>query len=304
MRSLTYAAAIDIGTHSALLLVVEVHGERLCPVIDQATTTKLGASVDPTVGISPAALARLLDVLTDYRAMLAAYPGVVPQVVGTAVFRRARNAPQIQQAIQQQLGWALRILSPEEEAALSFRAIAQLGQPRPDQGLVAIDLGGGSTEVVMSQGGQRHTWSLPLGAVVLQERCAEADQLSVVAQGTLDAYLDQQVASIPPPSGPVYLVLTGGTATTLASLMLGLSRYDPQQVEQVPCTAGQVESLFWELNQLSLLQRQDLVGMEPGRADVILPALRWVLALLRHFACPQLVLTGRGLRYGLLLPES
>jgi len=300
--SLAYAAAIDIGTHSALLLVAEVHGERLRPIVDQATTTKLGASFDPAVGIGSDALARLLDALVSYRATLAAYPDVVPQVVGTAVFRRARNAPQIQQVIQQQLGWPLRILSPAEEADLSFRAIAQLVQPQADQPLVAIDLGGGSTEVVIAQGGQRQDWSLPLGAVGLQERFATADQLSVVDQGTLDDYLNQQVATIPAPTGPAQVVLTGGTATTLASLMLDLSSYDPLQVEQVLCPAEQVESLFRELNQLSLSQRQDLIAMEPGRADVILPALRWVMALLRHFDCPQLVLTGRGLRYGLLLP--
>lgn len=302
---MVHSAVIDIGTHSALLLIANLTHNQVLPIVDIATTTKLGEGLAQTGQISQAAMVRLLAVLADYQTRLTAYAIDQVQVVGTAVFRQAHNAQSCQAQIQQRLGWPLSILTEDEEATYAFRGMQQLVRshgPIPgDQPIVAIDMGGGSTEIIYGDATGIHwQWSLPVGAMTLKDQYVSSETLSVAVAGRLDDHLMQllQPLPLPLPSWPV--IVTGGTVTTLASLKLELSQYSWKHIDGFCCTVPELDMLYRELNQLSVVQRQDLVGMEPGRADVILPALRLLLALLNHFNRDTMIITVRGVRYGLL----
>lgn len=308
-------AVIDIGTHSALLLIANVINGQVTPLLDEARTTHLGAGLKLSGKIEPTAQARLMTVLVAYEAILSEYE--VDQVIcyGTAAFRYADNAAACQQQIQQAFGWPVRILSGQEEAAFTFRGALQTlrtltpktGEPsspvgqNTDQTTLAIDIGGGSTEVIWgSSNSLKYSCSLSVGAVLLQEQFSLGDQLAAAQEQAIDAFLDLQFQAIELPDSPGLALVTGGTATTLAALLLELTVYDLERIDGVAIACPQIEMLYTELNQLSLAQRADLPGMEAGRATVILPALRLLLRLMVRLRCRQITVTVRGARYGIL----
>lgn len=295
-------AVIDIGTHSALLLIADVN-ERVTPLLDEARTTYLGAGVKETRQISSEAQTRLLTVLTSYAAILSEYE--VDDVIcyATAAFRYTQNAAACQQQIKTALGWSVRVLSGQEEAAYTFQGALEgipleLDQP---QETVVIDIGGGSTEVIWgSHSTLERWWSLPVGAVLLKEQFSLEECLSAVERQAVDDYLDTQFQEIDLPAVPKNILVTGGTATTLAALLLDLTSYDINKIDGCAIAYPQIESLYEELNRLSLAQRADLPGMEAGRAAVILPAIRILLRLLARLGADQITVTVRGARYGIL----
>ena len=308
---MTYAAAIDIGTHSALLLIAQCRGDQIEPHVDLARTTKLGESLTSTKAISPEAMERLLVVLKTYQAILSEYSIQRLEVFGTAAFRLAENAEACRQTIAATLGWSLRILSGEEEAAYIFRGVSQLfsgttslfGSLAP--AVVAVDIGGGSTEVISGLPGQIYRqWSIPVGAVLLRQQFQPGDCLTALDIQQMGQFLANHFAPVQISGAPSQVFVTGGTATTVAALLQGLKEYDFRHIDGYQCTADDLDMLFRELNALTTPQRADLPGMEPGRADVIVPALVILRTLVSHLNTPAITVTNRGARYGLLLPQN
>ena len=303
---MTYAAAIDIGTHSALLLIAQCKGGQIEPQIDLARTTKLGASLTSTKQINSTALARLMTVLQSYQAILSEYPIQKLTVFGTAAFRLAENAEACREAIASAFGWSLRILSGAEEAYYTFKGISQLlpaslaapGAPNP---VLAIDIGGGSTEVISGLQGRIHQqWSFPIGAVLLKQQFKPEDCLSNLDVLRMGQFLANHFAPVRLSPLPQQAFITGGTATTLAALLQEMEEYDFRRIDGYTCGLDAIEMLFQELNRLTISQRSDLPGMEPGRADVILPALVILRTLLQQINIHTAIITVRGARYGIL----
>ncbi|HEY9763995.1 MAG TPA: hypothetical protein V6D07_15800, partial [Trichocoleus sp.] len=126
------------------------------------------------------------------------------------------------------------------------------------------------------------------------------DCLSVSEEQAVDTYLDARFQEIELFAVPQKTLVTGGTATTLAALMLDLTSYDIRKIDGCAIAHSQIESLYEELNRLTLAQRADLPGMEAGRAAVILPAIRILLRLLARLQAHEITVTVRGARYGIL----
>jgi exopolyphosphatase/guanosine-5'-triphosphate,3'-diphosphate pyrophosphatase len=305
---MTYAAAIDIGTHSALLVIAKRRGNKISPQIDLARTTKLGEALTETKQLNPAAIERLMGVLKTYQAILSEYPVEHPTVFGTAAFRLAQNAELCRQAIADQFGWSLRILSGEEEAVYTFRGVTQLlmqgetvALPRANPQVLAIDIGGGSTEVISGLPGQiQQQWSIPVGAVLLKQQFDLGERLSLSTIQQIEQFLTNHFTRMQVVSPPDQVWVTGGTATTLAALLQEMTEYDFRRIDGYTCSLESIEMLFHELNQLTNNQRADLPGMEAGREDVILPALVILRTLLDYFSTYAITVSIRGARYGIL----
>jgi exopolyphosphatase/guanosine-5'-triphosphate,3'-diphosphate pyrophosphatase len=307
---MTYVAAIDIGTHSALLLIGTLRGNRIEPEVDLARTTKLGEDLPQSKYISPAAMDRLIAVLRTYQAILSEYAVQQITVFGTAAFRLAENATECREEIARQFGWSLRVLSGDEEARYTFQGISQLLPPLTSRSqntadstgtVLAIDIGGGSTEVILGNVGQiHHQWSIPIGAVLLKQQFGPAEHLSATVLSRMEQFLMNHFAPIRINSPPRQVFITGGTATTLAALMQELEVYDFRRIDGYRCSLDKIDALQQELNCLTTAQRTDLPGMEPGRADVIVPAMVILSTLLHQCQCHDIVFTIRGARYGIL----
>ena len=224
-------------------------------------------------------------------------------LVGTEACRRAHNIAHLAQAIHARFAWHLDVISPQQEATLSYRAAVRDFVHTDDASPVVIDPGGGSTEfIVQSETGESlQMASLLIGSVILTETFLKHDPPTSAEiqalQTHVTALLHTHLAEFPKQRP---LIALAGTATSLAAIDLTLDSYDGARVQGHPVSRARLNALTDQLCRLPLAQRQTLTGLHPDRAPV-LPAGALALAcIMSFFDCDGYLTSDRGLRYGLL----
>jgi exopolyphosphatase/guanosine-5'-triphosphate,3'-diphosphate pyrophosphatase len=288
---------IDLGSNTILLLVVS----RDLEVIDEAACiTRLGSGVFESGELRPDATERTRQVVVEFAARARAAGAGRVVGVGTEALRRAREGQKFLASLE---GLdAACVLSGEQEAACS---IAAHRRPSVDSGdLRLIDVGGGSTEVAWTRGTRVHGVSLPLGSVRLTEALVSEHPITCADLGRVRARIDQELRAIDawmplPTAGPVIAV--AGTATSLASMDLSLARWDARRVEGHLVSLARLRDWSDRLARLGLAQRRTIVGLQPGRADVIVAGLEILAAAAEKLGAHELRISNRGLRHGVAL---
>src|SRR5919204_3673873 len=211
---------VDLGTNSTRLLVADVADGRVEEVARRLTITRLGEGVDERRKLLPLPIARVRNVLADYRRELDELGAERVLAVGTSAIRDAENGEAFLGEVEWSYGFVTRMLSGEDEAGLTLRGVAN-GRVLDDETLV-LDVGGGSTELITANA----RTSLDLGCVRLTERHLRTDPPT---PEKLDASA-RAVREALPELRPRDAIGVAGTVTTLAALDLGLPEYDPQRV--------------------------------------------------------------------------
>jgi exopolyphosphatase/guanosine-5'-triphosphate,3'-diphosphate pyrophosphatase len=272
------AAAVDIGSNSIRLLVLAADGRR---VTRRIVTTKLAQGVDASGRLHDAAIARTVEALLDLRTVWE-QAGVVTgasavRIAATSAVRDATDRERFLAEVRRLVGVDVEVLTGEQEAALAFggatRAVEVLAPT------VVIDVGGGSTELVVgtSDGEIAGSVSLQLGCVRLTERDLASDppagsELAAAERtiaGIVDAGLADLVRQGVDLSGIRSAVAVAGTATTLAALHLGLPEYLEEAIHGAVVPLGAVEALAGRLLAMTVRARADLGPVQPGRAEVL-----------------------------------
>jgi len=304
MDSKTVQAVIDLGSHSALLLVGALDsGDRLRPLVQEFAVTRLAEDLPLTGRIGAAAQERLCRVLQRYAGIIKEQGAVRVGVVATEAMRRAQNSTDIAALIQTRFGWPVHVLSAEEEARYAYRgALTEMAEA--DQKLLIVDVGGGSTELITGQGRNiADVASLPVGALNLAQKMRMQRHLCSSERLGLMQYLKLLFMEIPfweTLDAQSFLIGSGGTATALAALQLKLKTYDGQRVNSCALSRRQLWFWFFKLNDLSPEQRRLLAGMEAGREDVILYGTLIFLTLMELRRLEVLHIRQGGVRYGYL----
>ncbi|MES1173955.1 MAG: Ppx/GppA phosphatase family protein [Myxococcales bacterium] len=295
-------ATIDIGTNSVLLLVAEAQGDALTPLLERATVTRLGEGVDRNRRLLDAACERTLACLSDYAAELRRLGVTVLDAVGTSAMRDAEGGQAFISRAKGVLGVAPRVIDGNEEARLTFAgALSGL----PHAGAVTVfDIGGGSTEIVVGSRTttERHisaAVSLNIGSVRLFERHVKSDPPNAAELLLVEGDILAALATAPKPDASATLVGVAGTVTQVAALELELTRYDAARVHGYTLTRKAVERVAARLASLDIAQRRALPGMEPSRADVIVVGSAIARAVLEWSGATELVVSDRGVRWGL-----
>jgi exopolyphosphatase/guanosine-5'-triphosphate,3'-diphosphate pyrophosphatase len=285
-------AAIDQGTNSIRLLVVEPAASVAGDPIELArdmVITRLGQGVDRTGRIDPEALRRTTDVLARFCRRARALGAEHIRVAATSAVRDAKNREDFAAAVREHAGSELEIITGEQEAALSFlggtRGLDPAIAPLPH---LVLDIGGGSTELVMGSepGRVPNAISTQMGSVRLTERFVHDDppsseelaQLSVA----VDRVLDEVEAHVPVRDART-LVAVAGTATTLQAIALGLDRYDPDAIHRTWLTCDAAERVLADLIRMTTPERAALPIMVPGRGDVIVAGGVILTTVMRRF---------------------
>jgi exopolyphosphatase/guanosine-5'-triphosphate,3'-diphosphate pyrophosphatase len=298
-------AVIDIGTNTLLLLVAERRDGGLVALHDQSRFGRLGRGVDRSKRLDPAAVARSLEILADYRATLDRLGVRRVAAIGTQALREAVNAADFVGPAEALLGAEIAVIAGEREAALAFGAVVGSARelrlaPGP---LVVVDVGGGSSEIILGHwatGGARmeRYVSLALGCVRHTERHLRSDPPGAAEVRELERDIDAILDPVDLPRGGV-LVGTGGTASNLAAVDLALPRYDPARINGHRLAPSAVRAQRDRFLALPVAERRAVVGLEPERADVIAAGAVIYERLLHHVQPPALVVSDRGVRWGL-----
>lgn len=287
-------AAIDVGSNTVLLTVAEYDPEVGLVVIEEAEDQpRLGASLSATGRLSEDAMQRAIASLTRMRDTCRRHGVQRVTAVATAAVREAGNGAEFVTRVRA-LDIPLRVISPEIEAALSYRSAAH-HFPSAERTLVA-DIGGGSLELVgATDGSVKLSRSLPLGAVRLTERFLPLAELQDQIRRELEAALpgDEWSGST--------VIGSGGTFTTLASMALAVRGAATGSVHGIMVTTPEVEQLMLRLAAMPPEQRRQVSGLRPERADIIVAGLAVALQLLERVEVKGVTVSVFGLRDGLLL---
>jgi exopolyphosphatase/guanosine-5'-triphosphate,3'-diphosphate pyrophosphatase len=286
-------AAIDCGTNSLRLLVADVTAGRLADVTRRLEIVRLGQGVDSTGRIAPAALARTLRVLAEYRKVIDAASVSAVRMVATSATRDAANADEFVAGVVGVLGIEPEVLTGEEEARLSFTgATAELAGSGP---YLVADIGGGSTELVVGDAAAvTAAASVDIGCVRLTERHLHGDPPTpaevAAARADIRAALETAAATVPVAAART-LVGLAGSVTTVAALALGLASYNPARIHHARVSAQAVHEQTARLLALTRAARAGLAVMHPGRADVIGGGALVLSEIMRRFAFGEVLVS-------------
>jgi exopolyphosphatase/guanosine-5'-triphosphate,3'-diphosphate pyrophosphatase len=287
-------AAIDVGSNTVLLLIAEGDPTAGLTIIAEAEDQpRLGAGLSATGRLGQDAIARALETLSRMRELCRAHGVSRIGAVATAAVREADNGKEFVQLVRAQ-GIPLQIISPETEAALSYRSAAH-HFPGAERTLVA-DIGGGSLELIGASGGRiRLSRSLPLGAVRLTELGLPVSTLRDQVRRALDQ-------SVPRREWAGSAVIgSGGTFANLGAMALAQRGGSGQPVHGAELSAKEIEDLLALLSGLSPEERRQVPGLRPERADIIVAGVAVAAELLDRVNATSVRVNGYGLREGLLL---
>ncbi|MGW6131931.1 Ppx/GppA phosphatase family protein [Cellulomonas sp. NPDC055163] len=271
---MTRVAAIDCGTNSIRLLVadVDVEAGTLVDLDRRMEVVRLGQGVDRTGRIAPEALARTLDAATRYGAVCSALGVERIRFVATSASRDAENRADFVAGVRDALGVEPEVVEGEEEAALSFRGATGVLAGRHPGPFLVVDLGGGSTELVLGTDTPEAAYSMDVGCVRLTERHLRSDPPTgaevAAARADVAAALDV-AAGVVPLGKAVTLVGLAGSVTTVTAHALGLPAYDPARIDGSVLPVEQVLAACDDLLARDRASRAALGFMHPGRVDVI-----------------------------------
>lgn len=304
-------AVIDVGTNSVKLLVAEVSGVGVDPLLEQSEQTRLGAGLYAAHRLQNQAIQETARVVADFVETARQFGPSRIRVLATSAVRDAGNRAELLQMIREKSGASVEVLSGEQEARLAFRGVAS--HPEfTDHPLLLVEIGGGSTQFILGQGGhERLCESYAIGTVRLLESWALADPPTASeyarCRRQLAEFLRARVRpSLAPalrafPIGQVKLVGSGGTTTILARMELQMTGFDRQRIEALALSRRQVRRQRERLWRLPLAERRQLVGLPRDRADVILIGAAIVEAVMSEFGFPAVRTSTRGLRFGAIL---
>ena len=303
-------AAIDIGTNSVKITVGRRTARGVEVLLDRVEMTRLGKGVDAGGRLSDEAIHRTLTALASFGQDARNLRSERIAAVGTSALRDAANGAEFVARAERDLGGSVEVISGDREADLTYAAARHdpdLGLPSdPDTVLVTIDIGGGSTEIVVGRGDVREfRRSLQIGAVRLTERALPSDPPTTAERGDAARIADDILSVVPVPAGGrVVVVGSGGTVASLAAMDLMEENpgatVTPDALHGRRLSVGQIESRIERLSAVPLAKRKATPGLEPARADVILAGAILQARVLRRLGATDLTVSARGLRFGLL----
>lgn len=295
-------AAADIGTNSTRLIVADVEHGAVGEVVRLLEITRLGQGVDAACELEAAAMARVLECLARYAEVARTHGAERLLAVATSAVRDASNRDALLTAIAA-TGFTPRVLSGEQEAEATFAGV--LSGDTPAAGTLVIDVGGGSTELVLGGADGTVAWScsLQMGCVRMTERFLGEQRADPAAVADCVAEVRRQLEVVPATVvGRITRAIgVAGTATTAAAIELGLTAYDPEQIHGARLTREAIARIGERLGSLSLSERTSVPGLEPKRAPVIVAGLIVLGTVLDALGLELLTVSERDILHGAAL---
>jgi exopolyphosphatase/guanosine-5'-triphosphate,3'-diphosphate pyrophosphatase len=298
-------AAADTGTNSTRLLVADVGSDGSVAEVERLLEiTRLGEGVDAGGTLGEVPMRRVTDALGRYAERARALGAERLLAVATSAARDASNGDDFLARVAA-TGFEPRLLSGEQEAATTFagvRAPAPGEQPVSAEGTLVIDVGGGSTELVLGgRDGVAWSRSLQAGCVRMTERYLGEDLVTDEAFAACGEAVDDLLRVVPEEAVAATrrAIAVAGTATTLAAIANG--GYDADAVHDARLTRAEVRALQARLAALPLEQRREVPGLEPARAPVIVAGLAVLGRVLDRFGLDEAIVSERDILHGAAL---
>jgi len=296
-------AVIDVGSNTIRALVVDVLADGTQRILhDEREVVRLASGLTRRGRLSQKAMRRAILALKRMADIARARGTRRFAVVGTSAIRVAGNRRDFIDRVRAETGLRLRVVSETEEARLAFESAA-LGFDLGGQPCAVVDIGGGSTELILALGHHmQQDYSLRLGAVGLTEDFLTEDPVRyrVFKKMRREIRRRLRAAHIQADPPPLVLIASGGTATTLAQIAMARQGLQGRPVLGFEMTQGEVLHLRSALLRRTLAERRQMPGLSPDRADIILAGAAILYEVMAHLQVNLLRVNARGIRHALL----
>ncbi len=298
-------ACIDIGTLTCRLLIGEVDGSGpVKPVFSGRKILRLGEGVDQTKQLKPEAMTRVIEVIREWQGVIDQHGVQASTAVATSAVREAHNREEFLQRVKQEAGIEVEVIDGEEEARRTLLGLRS-GFPDHIHDMLGLDIGGGSTEFIVSREGQElQTISIDMGVVRLSERVLKSDPPSASeiqeAEQLIHSSTQRALTTLGDISGLTF-VGTAGTITSLAAIAQGLTTYVPERIHNYTLTLETVKRIEQTIFPLKKSERTSIPGLEPGREEVIAAGTLILRCIMEELRQDQCLVSEYGLREGVLV---
>jgi exopolyphosphatase/guanosine-5'-triphosphate,3'-diphosphate pyrophosphatase len=281
-------AVVDIGTNSTRLLIVDTEGERVTAELERrSVVTRLGKGVDADGSLNDEAMERVYSTLEDYRELIEQHDGDRALAVLTSAVRDAANGQEFAATVRDRFGLDPHILSGDEEARLTFLGATSERDPDDPTPTLVVDIGGGSTEMVIGTGHEvSFHVSNQAGVVRQTERHIHTDPPTPDERDALGDDVRGIFAEGVPENqrrAVERAIAVAGTATSLGAIAQKLEPYDPKKVHGHVLSAGEIDAMLEHLASLPLDERRQVPGLHPDRAPTIVAGAIILVETLRMF---------------------
>ncbi|MGE5408264.1 MAG: exopolyphosphatase [Syntrophothermus sp.] len=297
-------AALDIGTNSSRLLIADVEGGVVTPVERRSRVTRLGRGVDLSGRLAAEAIENVCEVIGEYLEATRALGVERVGAIATSAVRDAENGGAFIAELRERFDLAARVLDGDEEARLTY--LGATSEHVPERPTLVVDIGGGSTEIVVGAGREiEFHASLQAGVVRHAERhifsdpptAAELESLAADVRGLIEAATADGVSA---EEG----IAVAGTPTSLAAIELELDPYDPDRVHGHVLALPSIQRMLSRLASASLQQRARTTGLQADRAPTIVPGAVILIETMRAFELERVTVSEHDILYGTALATA
>ncbi len=300
-------AGIDVGSNTVKMIIADLGGGRANRVYEASLQSRLGEGMMAQARrLREVPILRTLDAFDHFLAAVRSYPVRETVAIGTAALRDAENRADFLRRVDERCGLKIEIIPGEEEARLSYLAVRRDPQWREVPRLLAIDIGGGSTEVIQ---GEAHSdriadrISVNWGAVKLTENFLKSDPPAVAQLAAAHLAASEAFGAVPLSDNftqaETRVVGIGGTVSNLAAIQRG-GRSATETMHGYKLHADDLEDVLSLLATSTIAERRTFPGLDPRRADIILGGAILLSQALAHLGSLTVEVSTRGLRWGLL----
>jgi exopolyphosphatase / guanosine-5'-triphosphate,3'-diphosphate pyrophosphatase len=298
-------ASIDIGSNTVRLLILEFdENQNFQILISRRVITRLGEGMDIHGKLMQPRMSATLSALSTFQQDCLDHGNPPLHAVATSAVREASNGKEFIGLARKATGIEIEIIPWEEEARLTLEGVFWK-IPHEKRKILTLDIGGGSTEFILSEGKNIVGFcSSPLGVVRLTEKFIHQHPVDNFEYENLTTHLRNELQAIKKKLStfmPQVLIGTAGAVTTLAALRDNIYPYDPERIHGALLPRQDVEILLQELKEKSLNERLELKPLEPGREDLIIAGAVIVLETMRAFKCDPMLVSEYSLREGIIL---
>jgi exopolyphosphatase / guanosine-5'-triphosphate,3'-diphosphate pyrophosphatase len=297
-------AVIDIGTNSTRLLVADVAGGAVSQVERRSTVTRLGRGVDLSGHLSGEAIEDVCAAIGSYVEIIEKLGPETVDAIATSAVRDADNGSAFVAELRERFALSARVLAGEEEARSTY--LGATSEAPPTEPTLVVDIGGGSTELVVGEGSEVSFHdSLQAGVVRHSERHVASDPPTA---GELEALADDVRGLIETSVGTGVAAASGiavaGTPTSLAAVELELEPYDPSRVHGHVLALPSIQRMLSRLASVPLAERVEIAGLHPDRAPTIVAGVVILVEVMRAFGLEEIAVSEHDILYGTAISAS
>ncbi len=298
-------AGIDIGTNTVRLLIADVKDKyNFKEIRSERRITRLGEGLIENGRLMPSAEDRTIFVLKEFGEILKGYPVEAFTAVATSAVREAENGREFAERIKVETDFDIEIISGDEEARRTFLGVVA-GLNNKNGSLLIMDIGGGSTEFIVSKNAEvLSSISTGLGVVKLTERFVKSDPVTDRELEGLKNAIEKEIKGLKDSlnSAPeTTFVGTAGTITTLAAIDQNLTLYNPLRINNYILKKKSVDRIFNDLKAKTIEERLNIPALEKGREDLIIAGTAIVLSVMEKFGFSEMTVCDYGLREGIVI---